>query len=115
VAGELGLAYIPYYPLASGLLTGKYHRGEPAPEGTRLASYPEELTDRAFDRVDALTRFAEDRAHTLLELAIGWLLSHGTVASVIAGATKPEQVVANATSASWRLEPADLSALASIG
>ena len=74
-AAELGLAYIPYFPLASGVLTGKYRRGEPPPPGTRLAFYDETVSDEEFDRVDALARFAEERGHTLLELAIGWLLS----------------------------------------
>ena len=106
---ELGVAYIPYFPLASGLLTGKYRRGQPAPEGARLAGRV--IEDGQFDRVEALTRFAEGRRHTLHELAIAALASTEGIASVIAGATKPEQVRANAAAASWELDDADLAAL----
>jgi aryl-alcohol dehydrogenase-like predicted oxidoreductase len=102
-ARELGLAYIPYFPLASGVLTGKYRRGEAPPNGTRLANYGERVSDEEFDRLDVLTRFAADRDRTLVELAIGWLASLAPVASVITGATKPEQIQANAASAGWRL------------
>jgi aryl-alcohol dehydrogenase-like predicted oxidoreductase len=109
---ELGVAYVPYFPLASGLLTGKYRRGEPAPEGTRLAG--REIEDERFDRVEALARFAEGRGHTLLELAISALASTPGVGSIIAGATKPEQVRANAAAASWHLEPDELAALAHV-
>lgn len=115
-AERLGLSYIPYFPLASGLLTGKYRRGEPLPEGTRISGWPtdrvaEVLTDATFDRIDALTRFAEDRGHTLLELAIAWLLAQRPIASVIAGATRPEQVAANVAAAEWRLSEQDLADL----
>jgi aryl-alcohol dehydrogenase-like predicted oxidoreductase len=106
---ELGVAYVPYFPLASGLLTGKYRRGEPAPEGTRLAG--REIEAAQFDRLEALTRFAEERGHTLLELAIAALASTPGIASVIAGATKPEQVRANAAAGSWRLSHEELDAL----
>ena len=106
---ELGLAYIPYFPLASGLLTGKYRRGRPAPEGTRLAG--REIEDEQFDRVEALAGFAEERGHTLHELAVAALASTPGIASVIAGATKPEQVRANAAAASWQLSQDDLEAL----
>jgi aryl-alcohol dehydrogenase-like predicted oxidoreductase len=102
-AREIGLAYIPYFPLASGVLTGKYRRGEAPPDGTRLANYGERVSDEEFDRLDVLTRFAADRDRTLVELAIGWLASLAPVASVITGATKPEQIQANAASAGWRL------------
>jgi aryl-alcohol dehydrogenase-like predicted oxidoreductase len=111
-AEKLGLAYIPYFPLASGLLTGKYHRGEPPPSGTRLAG--SQVSSQEFDRVEALTRFAADRDRTLLELAIGWLASLGPVVSVIAGATKPEQIQANAASATWRLTEAELAEVAKL-
>ena len=99
-----GLVFIPYFPLASGVLTGKYHRNEAPPAGTRLAGMPAErvddaLSDKVFDRVEALDGWARDHGHTLLELAIAWLLARPTVASVIAGATKPEQVQANAAAA----------------
>ena len=108
-----GLAFIPYFPLASGVLTGKYHRNEAPPAGTRLAGMPAErvddaLSDKVFDRVEALDGFARDHGHTLLELAIAWLLARPTVGSVIAGATKPEQVHANAAAAAWKLTDADL-------
>ena len=108
---ELGVSYIPYFPLASGLLTGKYRRGEPAPEGTRLAG--REIDQSQFDRIDELQRFAEERGHTLHELAISALASTPGMGSVIAGATKPEQVRANAAAAGWRLAAEDLAALPS--
>ena len=109
---ELGIAYIPYFPLASGLLTGKYRRGKPAPEGTRLAG--REIADDRFQRVEACTAFAEARGHSLHELAICALASTPGVGSIIAGATKPEQVRANAAAAeaSWQLSGDELAALA---
>jgi aryl-alcohol dehydrogenase-like predicted oxidoreductase len=111
-AERLGLAYIPYFPLASGLLAGKYRRDEPAPEGTRIAGWPadrvaEVMTDATFDRIDALTRFGAERGHSLLELAFAWLLATPAVVSVIAGATSPEQVAANVAAAGWRLDEWD--------
>jgi aryl-alcohol dehydrogenase-like predicted oxidoreductase len=105
VAQQLGLAYIPYFPLANGLLTGKYRPGV-VPEGSRLASSrraEQLLTDGTFARLEALERFAAERGHSILELAFGWLLAHAPVASVIAGATTPEQVRANAGAAGWVL------------
>ena len=108
---ELGIGFIPYFPLASGVLTGKYRRGEPAPAGSRLESRPEAWTADRLDRVDALESFAEERGHTLLELAVGALASRPEVASVIAGATTPEQVRANAAAA-WQLTSDELGALA---
>jgi aryl-alcohol dehydrogenase-like predicted oxidoreductase len=115
-AERLGLAYIPFFPLASGMLTGKVRRGVPVPAGTRVAGWPAErtaelLTEVTFDRIEALTAFAEERGHSLLELAFAWLLSQRPVVSVIAGATSPAQVRANAAAGSWRLDPADLEAL----
>jgi aryl-alcohol dehydrogenase-like predicted oxidoreductase len=107
---ELGVSYIPYFPLASGLLTGKYRRGEPTPEGTRLAG--REIEEARFDRVEALAAFAEERGHTLHELAISALASTPGIGSIIAGATKPEQVRANAAAASWQLSADALDALA---
>jgi aryl-alcohol dehydrogenase-like predicted oxidoreductase len=109
---ELGVAYVPYFPLASGLLTGKYRRGEPAPEGTRLAG--REIDGKHFDRVESLARFAEERGHNLLELAISALASTPGIASVIAGATKPEQVRANATAGNWHLRDEELRAIAAL-
>jgi aryl-alcohol dehydrogenase-like predicted oxidoreductase len=107
---ELGVSYIPYFPLASGLLTGKYRRGEPAPEGTRLAG--REIEDERFDRIEACAAFAEERGHSLHELAICALASTPGIGSIIAGATRPEQVRANAAAASWRLDAGELTALA---
>jgi len=110
---ELGVSYIPYFPLASGLLTGKYRRGVPAPDRTRLAG--REIEDERFDRVEACACFAEERGYSLHELAICALASTPGVGSIIAGATKPEQVRANAAAAgAWRLDRAELDALARI-
>jgi aryl-alcohol dehydrogenase-like predicted oxidoreductase len=106
---RLGIGFIPYFPLASGLLTGKYRRGRPPPEGTRLQG--REISDADYDRVEALERFAEERGVTLLEVAIGGLLAQRPVVSVIAGATKPEQVRANAKAGGWEQTAADLEAL----
>ena len=108
---ELGIGFVPYFPLASGLLTGKYRRGTVAPPGSRLEGRAERLTDERFDRVEELERFAEARGHTILELAIGALASTPGVVSVIAGATTPEQVRANAAAGSWKLSEDDLAAL----
>jgi aryl-alcohol dehydrogenase-like predicted oxidoreductase len=109
-ARELGLGFVPYFPLASGLLTGKYRRGEPAPEGTRLQGRDEPPAE-TWDRVEALERFAADRGRTLLELAIAALASTPGVVSVICGATRPEQVRANAAAAGWRLAADELAEL----
>ena len=107
-----GVSIIPYFPLASGLLTGKYRRGEPAPEGTRLASRAEVADAARFDVVEALERFAAERGLTLLDVAIAGLAAQPGVASVIAGATRPEQVRANAAAAlAWSPSPEDLRAL----
>ena len=100
---ELGVGFVPYFPLASGLLTGKYRRREPAPPGTRLEGRPERLTDEAFGRIEALEAHARTHGRTLLELAIAALASESGVASVIAGATSPEQVRENAGAADWEL------------
>ncbi len=113
-AEKLGLAYIPYFPLASGVLTGKYRRGEPPQPGTRLAGYNETVSDTEFDRVEALTRYAAERDRTLLELAIGWLASLRPVASVITGATSPKQIQANAAAAGWRLTDEELAQVTAI-
>jgi aryl-alcohol dehydrogenase-like predicted oxidoreductase len=105
-----GLGVLPYFPLASGLLTGKYRRGEAAPEGTRLAAprFKGALNEKNFDKVEKLAAVAADAGHSLLELAIGWLASQPHVPSVIAGATKPEQVEQNVRAAEWKLTPAEL-------
>lgn len=110
---RFGLGLLPYFPLASGFLTGKYHRGEPPRQGTRLAAWGKRgeaaLNDRNFDRLEALNRWAEQRGRRILDLAFAWLLGHGAVSSVIAGATSPEQVQANARCAEWILTPEEVS------
>jgi len=108
---RLGIGVLPYFPLASGLLTGKYGRGRPAPAGTRLATRPERLTDDVFDEVEALESFAEERGLTLLDVAIGGLAAMPAVASVIAGATRPDQVRANAAAGDCVPGDADLAVL----
>jgi aryl-alcohol dehydrogenase-like predicted oxidoreductase len=111
---ELGVGFVPYFPLASGLLTGKYRRGEPAPEGSRLAGRSHILTDEVFDEVEAFDAFARDRGHSVLELAIGALAAQPGVVSVISGATTPEQVRANVGAAGWTPTPDDLEELVRI-
>ncbi len=99
-----GTAFLPYFPLANGLTTGKYRKGKPSPGGTRLSEVPEEK----LDVVERLNAFAELRGATLLQLAFSWLLAHEPIASVIAGATKPEQVRANAAAPSMVLSQNDI-------
>jgi aryl-alcohol dehydrogenase-like predicted oxidoreductase len=104
------IAFLPYFPLASGLLTGKYRKGQPMPEGTRLANggrFADMLKGGTFDTVEALAQFAESKGHTLLELAFAWLLARPVVASVIAGAMNPDQVRANAGTVAWKLTDAE--------
>ncbi len=110
---RLGIAFIPFFPLASGLLTGKYRLGKPIPQQGRLAEprFAELRSEENLRLVERLVAFAEARGHTILELAFGWLLTRPTVASVIAGATKPEQVRGNASAAGWRLSEEDLAEL----
>lgn len=112
-----GLGIVPFFPLASGMLTGKYRRGEPFPEGTRFASsdrFAGIATDEAFDRVEAFEAFAAERGHTVGELAIAWLLAQPNVTSVIAGATSPAQVAANAAAAAWTLTPDEARAVSAL-
>jgi aryl-alcohol dehydrogenase-like predicted oxidoreductase len=104
----LGIGYVPYFPLESGLLTGKYRRGEPAPPGTRLAGG---IGEEQFDDVERLEAFAAARGRTLLELAVGGLASVDGIVSVIAGATSAEQVRANAAAGTWQLTEAELDGL----
>ena len=109
--GRSGLTFLPYFPLANGLLTGKYRAGRPAPQGTRISTqerFGKLLNQRNLELVEGLIRFAESRGHTILELAFSWLLAHPVVASVIAGATSEQQVRSNAGAAGWKLTPADL-------
>jgi aryl-alcohol dehydrogenase-like predicted oxidoreductase len=107
-----GLGILPYFPLASGLLTGKYRRGAPLPPGSRLAKNPrhadEFITERNWRIVGELAAFAARRGRSMLELAFGWLLRDGVVASVIAGATTPEQVEQNVGAAGWKLSAEEL-------
>jgi aryl-alcohol dehydrogenase-like predicted oxidoreductase len=111
VCDRLGLGVLPYFPLASGLLTGKYKRGQPRPEGTRLADRDEVFDDETFDKLEALEAFADERGASLLDVAIGGLLAEPAVGSVISGATKPEQVRANAAAGDWQPADGDLAAL----
>ena len=114
VCKRLGLGVLPYFPLASGLLTGKYRRGAERPEGTRLAGRDEAFTEETFDRLEALERFAEERGISLLDVAIGGLLGRSVISSVIAGATKPDQVRANVAAGRWEPTPEDMAALDAI-
>ena len=113
-----GLGILPYFPLASGFLTGKYRRGETPPDGTRLAGNSRMadtyLTDANFDVLEALEAFAAERGRSMVELAIAWLLANPSVSSVIAGATRPEQVDANAKAADWGLGADEMEGLAGI-
>ncbi|MGH8124717.1 MAG: aldo/keto reductase [Rhodanobacteraceae bacterium] len=110
-----GLSLIPYFPLASGLLTGKYHRGEQAPSDSRFAHWQalgeRYLNEANWNHVEKLRGWCDERGRSLLELAFAWLLSHRAVASVIAGATKPEQIAQNAKAAAWRLGEQELASL----
>ena len=112
---EYGVGMLPYFPLASGLLTGKYQRGVDAPADSRLANFGERgkkaLSDRNFDQVERLAEFAQSRDKNLLQLAMAWLSSNPLVSSVIAGATRAEQVLANAESISWTLSDDDFAEL----
>lgn len=109
---ELHIAYVPYFPLANGMLTGKYRRGESLNENTRLASFlprrDSTLNDRNFDLVERLEVWAGDHGHSIAELAIAWLAAKPAVASVIAGATTVGQVAANAAAATWTLTPEEV-------
>jgi aryl-alcohol dehydrogenase-like predicted oxidoreductase len=111
VCEELGIAFLPYFPLMSGLLTGKYRVGREVPSGARIAEleyFQRVLTPERLERVESLAQYAESHGRRLLDLAISWLMSRAPVASVIAGATSPEQVKRNALAATWRLSPEEL-------
>ena len=113
---RLGIAFLPFFPLASGMLTGKYKAGEPFPAGTRLASMPAEraasfASERNHRLVAALDDVATARGHTLLELAFAWLAAQPSIASVIAGATSPAQIAANVAAVDWTLTADDLAAV----
>jgi aryl-alcohol dehydrogenase-like predicted oxidoreductase len=106
-----GLAFLPYFPLANGLLTGKYRRGQPPPDGSRARDGfgPKVFTDENLAVVESLSEFAAAHGHTMLELAVSWLAAQPAVASVIAGAKTPAQVKANASAAGWRISAEELS------
>jgi aryl-alcohol dehydrogenase-like predicted oxidoreductase len=113
---RMDIAFLPYFPLANGLLTGKYRLGEAVPAGSRLQSGRRAglLNTETLEIVEALIQFSATRGHTILELAFSWLASHTPVASVIAGATSPEQIRANAVAVDWILTEADLEELNTI-
>jgi aryl-alcohol dehydrogenase-like predicted oxidoreductase len=111
---EYGIGLLPFFPLASGLLTGKYQRGAELPEGSRLKMWGISVSDRDFDKVERLAAFAEHRGISLLEVAIGGLAARPSVASVIAGATSAEQVRANVKAGEWVPTAEDAAALREI-
>jgi aryl-alcohol dehydrogenase-like predicted oxidoreductase len=123
VCERLDVRFMPYFPLASGMLTGKYRRNEEHPEGSRLAAWGNRAgafaSDERFDVVERLDAYAQDHGHTLIELALSWLAGVPAIGSVIAGATSPEQVRANAAATTaWKLtdaERAEVDALARVG
>jgi aryl-alcohol dehydrogenase-like predicted oxidoreductase len=104
---QFGVGILPYFPLASGFLTGKYRKGEEPAEGTRFAAMRRladpMLTEANFQMLEHLDEFAGKRGHTLLELAVGWLATQPEISSVISGATKPDQVTQNAKAIEWKL------------
>lgn len=106
---KVGVGVLPYFPLANGLLTGKYRKGKERPSGTRMEG--RRISEAQWDRIEKLAAFADERGHSLLELAFAGLLARPAVGSVIAGATTPEQVRANAAAAEWELDPEDRAAL----
>lgn len=110
-AQQLGVGILPYQPLESGVLTGKYRRGEPAPDGTRLTRYPERLARADWDRVEALQRLADEWGVSLVDVALGGLVAQPGVSSVLVGASSPEQVRANVRSAGWEPDAAQLAAI----
>ena len=120
-AAAAGLGVVPFFPLASGMLTGKYRRGEPYPEDSRLAFAQKAArgltrfaSDENFAKVEAYVAFATERGHSVTELAVAWLLAQPSVTSVITGATKPAQVAANVAAASWTLSPAEAAEVAAL-
>jgi aryl-alcohol dehydrogenase-like predicted oxidoreductase len=108
-----GVGMLPYFPLASGMLSGKYRKDRPSPDNSRLGKNlfnegDRLLNDRNFAIVERLNAFAEERGHSLLELALSWLLAQPTVPSVVAGATRPEQIEQNVKAGEWQLTPEEL-------
>ncbi len=112
---QVGVGILPFFPLEYGLLTGKYRRGAAAPEGSRLESQSQRLEGADFDRIEALQHYAEKRGLSMLQVAIGGLAAQPAVASVIAGATKPEQVRANVEAGAWQPTVDDVEVLAELG
>ena len=108
---RLGVGVLPYFPLASGLLSGKYRRGERAPDGSRLANRDEIASDVDWETIEGLARFADERGVEMIDVAIGWLAARPAVASVIAGAKTPEQVRRNAEAGRWEPSPEDIEEL----
>lgn len=115
---HFGMGLLPYFPLANGALTGKYKRGAAMPEGARLTKLPERagqiFSEENWRRIEGLSTFAETRGHSLVELAFSWLAAQPAVSSVIAGATKPEQIATNVKAADWALTKADLAEIDTI-
>jgi len=113
---RLGIAFLPYFPLANGLLTGKYRKGQPFPKSSRGEDGfgPKVFTDENLALADELRGFAESRGHTLLELSMAWLGAKPSIASIIAGAKTAEQVKTNASAVAWKLTEADLAAVDAI-
>jgi aryl-alcohol dehydrogenase-like predicted oxidoreductase len=108
---RLGVSILPFFPLERGLLSGKYRRGQPAPAGTRLATAEQVATDQQFDVIEAIEAFAHERGLETIDVAIAGLAAQPAVASVIAGATSPEQVKANVASLRWQPTREDLAEL----
>lgn len=114
---QFGVGLVPYFPLAGGFLTGKYRRGQPAPPGSRgeSSAYVQGfMSDAFYERIERLEGWAQARGHSLNELAIAWLLAQPAVCSVIAGATRLEQVQANLRALEWKLSPGDLEEIAGL-
>ncbi|UPK75978.1 aldo/keto reductase [Nocardioidaceae bacterium SCSIO 66511] len=113
-AEQIGVSVLPYFPLAYGLLTGKYSRGSSAPSGSRLEEQSARLDSADFDRIEPLEAYAKERGIGILDVAIGGLAAQPSVASVIAGATRPEQIESNVRAGSWEPTADDLAALDAI-
>jgi aryl-alcohol dehydrogenase-like predicted oxidoreductase len=111
---HLGVSLVPYFPLAGGFLTGKYERDVPPPADTRFGRAQQRsryLSDENFEKLERWRTFASEHGHPVSELAVAWLLAHPVVCSVIAGATRPDQLTANAKATEWSLSPDEVSAL----
>lgn len=113
VCDSNAIGLLPYYPIAKGLLTGKYRKGDAAPEGSRLSG-DQYLADANFDLLERLEAYARDHGHELLTLAISWLAAQPSIASIISGASRPDQMISNATAARWKLTEANLNEIDAI-